>query len=78
MPHLTKINPKLPVYYKTGGGVQRLMTHLDDVHSKELALMTAKHDFEMTSLKRKHADQKSKSVSGRVNPSRPKSRKKTK
>jgi hypothetical protein len=74
MPHLTKLNPRLPEFHETGGGVQKIMSHLDELHSKELAAMEAKHAYELHSLKKKHADQKSSSTARLVRPSKAKVR----
>lgn len=74
MPHLTKINPKLPEFHGTGGGVQKIMSHLDELHGKELAAMEARHAYEIHSLKRKHADQKSASMAKLVRPTKAKVR----
>ena len=74
MPHLTKLNPKLPVFHETGGGVQKIMSHLDELHGKELAAMAARHEYELHSLKRKHADQKSSSMAKLVRPTKAKVR----
>jgi hypothetical protein len=74
MGRTTKIQPKLPEFLITGGGVQKIMTHLDGLHGKELAAMQARHEFEMEALKRKHADQKSASMAKMVRPTKAKVR----
>jgi hypothetical protein len=74
MSRTTKINPKLPEFLETGGGVQKIMSHLDELHGKELSAMLARHEYELHSLKRKHADQKSSSMSKLVKPTKAKVR----
>jgi hypothetical protein len=74
MPHLTKINPRLPEFLETGGGVQKIMSHLDELHGKEIAAMAARHEYELHSLKKKHADQKSASMAKLAKPTKAKVR----
>lgn len=74
MGHITKIQPKLPEYLETGGGVQKIMGKLDDLHEKELAAMMARHDFELTSLKKKQQDQKASDMAKQIRPTKAKVR----
>jgi hypothetical protein len=74
MSRITKIEPKLPEFLETGGGVQKIMSHLDELHGKELSAMLARHEYEVHSLKKKHADQKSAAMAKMVRPTKAKVR----
>ena len=74
MGHITKIQPKLPEFMETGGGVQKIMSQLDDLHAKELAAVQSRHAFEIEALRRKHADQKSTAMAKLVRPTKAKVR----
>jgi hypothetical protein len=74
MPNITKIQPKLPEFIETGGGVHKIMNQLGDLHQKEMDAMMSRHAFELEALKRKHADQKSAAMAKLVRPTKAKVR----
>jgi hypothetical protein len=61
----TRLDPKLPTYYPNGGGATNMNASLDELHTKEMAALLAKHEYEVHSLKQKHNDKKA-SASKRV------------